>query len=386
MSREPGATGLIVRLKNLPHLRKLELRHTSVTDAGLAHLKEVKTLEFLRLPEQHITDEGFRCMAELTELRELYVPRPHYVNPKMNKDYYTDEGVRAILRLTRMGKLNLAGYGITDEGIRYLTGMTHLKDLDLYGCDRVTDESIKVIAGLRSLETLNIDYTRLAMSGLKPLNNLTGLRKLGLDRVIQDNSGLDLSGLVNLRDLSLHLAAKQANGDMATWQEQDIAAMGRLTNLRRLQISHTGIPDGSVLRHLTGLARLERLSIGGNGLTDDGVAYLAQLPNLNSLSLSGTFTDATLMHLQKLQNLALLDFMSGEDQTWREVSPYVDEALTRLDDRTRDLLVGHYLEGRSMADLALASGGQSYQPPDGYPDGGTIRPGEGAGGCAAGGK
>lgn len=51
-----------------------------------------------------------------------------------------------------------------------------------------------------------------------------------------------------------------------------------------------------------------------------------------------------------------VDDRSGEDRTWREVSPYVDEALTRLDDQTRDLLVGHYLEGRSMADLARQRG------------------------------
>jgi len=51
-----------------------------------------------------------------------------------------------------------------------------------------------------------------------------------------------------------------------------------------------------------------------------------------------------------------VDDSSGEDRTWREVSPYVDEALTQLDDQTRDLLVGHYLEGCSMADLARQRG------------------------------
>jgi RNA polymerase sigma-70 factor (ECF subfamily) len=50
------------------------------------------------------------------------------------------------------------------------------------------------------------------------------------------------------------------------------------------------------------------------------------------------------------------DDSSSEDRTWREVSPYVDEALSQLDDPTRDLLVGHYLEGRSMADLARRRG------------------------------
>jgi len=45
-----------------------------------------------------------------------------------------------------------------------------------------------------------------------------------------------------------------------------------------------------------------------------------------------------------------------EAQTWHEVSPCVDEALEQLDERTRELLVRHYLEGRSMAELADESG------------------------------
>jgi Leucine-rich repeat (LRR) protein len=277
----------IARLKNLPHLRKLELRHTSVTDAGLAHLKEIKTLEYLHLPEKNISDSGLGYLGQLPRLRDLSLPRAHYVDPKMDKGYYTDEGLKTLAGLTEMECLFIGGLGVTDAGVGCLTGMRRLKELSLFGCSRITDESLGHVGGLRSLERLSISHGRLTVSGVKAINNLTSLKNLDLDEVIQDNSGLDLSGLMNLRDLSFGLARKQANGDVATWQERDIATMGRLTNLRRLQISHTGIPDGSVLRHLTGLTRLERLSIGGNGLTDDGVAYLAQLPSLNSLSLSG---------------------------------------------------------------------------------------------------
>lgn len=43
-------------------------------------------------------------------------------------------------------------------------------------------------------------------------------------------------------------------------------------------------------------------------------------------------------------------------QTWHEVSPYVDEALERLDNRTRELLIRHYLDGRPMTELAEESG------------------------------
>lgn len=43
---------------------------------------------------------------------------------------------------------------------------------------------------------------------------------------------------------------------------------------------------------------------------------------------------------------------SGEDSTWRDICPCVDEALNRLDDQTRAILVHHFLEGRSMTVLA----------------------------------
>ncbi len=51
-----------------------------------------------------------------------------------------------------------------------------------------------------------------------------------------------------------------------------------------------------------------------------------------------------------------LDDKANDDQTWREVSPCVDEALTHLDDDTRDLLVRHYLEGLPMAEIARQRG------------------------------
>jgi RNA polymerase sigma factor (sigma-70 family) len=43
---------------------------------------------------------------------------------------------------------------------------------------------------------------------------------------------------------------------------------------------------------------------------------------------------------------------SGCDVTWREICPHVDEALDRLDDETRAVLVRHFLEGCSMTALA----------------------------------
>jgi hypothetical protein len=49
----------------------------------------------------------------------------------------------------------------------------------------------------------------------------------------------------------------------------------------------------------------------GGGLTDDGLAPLASLSRLTSITLSGRFTDKALQHLQKLPELGALDFLSG---------------------------------------------------------------------------
>jgi RNA polymerase sigma-70 factor (ECF subfamily) len=49
---------------------------------------------------------------------------------------------------------------------------------------------------------------------------------------------------------------------------------------------------------------------------------------------------------------AYLDAKGDDDSTWRDVVPFVDEALDSLDEETRGLIVRHFLEGRSMTELA----------------------------------
>jgi len=41
---------------------------------------------------------------------------------------------------------------------------------------------------------------------------------------------------------------------------------------------------------------------------------------------------------------------------WKELSPYVDQALDALDDEEREMLIRYFFEGRSMAEIAAAKG------------------------------
>jgi hypothetical protein len=289
----------------------------------MIHLKAIPTLESLRLPLMGITDKGLQYLSELPQLREIDLPWMDYIDPNMNKDGYTDEGVKALSKCASLEYLSIGGVGITDGGIRQIAKLTRLKSLYVSGSGNVTDESIKALAGLRSLEMLHIGGFRLTISAVRSFNALVDLRILILEDVAQDNSGLDLSGLVNLRELSVYLQKRRVNGGVQwdRFDERDIAAMGQLAGLRQLATSHHGVTNAG-LKSLTGLKRLEELFIGGEDLTDDGLAYLAELPRLSRLTLSGRFTDAGLAHLQKLPNLGMLEFTSGANFYPRALSDF----------------------------------------------------------------
>ena len=63
-----------------------------------------------------------------------------------------------------------------------------------------------------------------------------------------------------------------------------------------MQVPHTGITDGG-LAYLAGLENAEFINLGGDGITDEGLAAIAHLPKLNRLIIDGHITDAGLRHL-----------------------------------------------------------------------------------------
>jgi Leucine-rich repeat (LRR) protein len=291
----------LVCLKDMRTLRKLDILHSQVTDEGLVHLAQAETLDYLMLPAR-ITETGLHHLKGLKGLKFLWVSG--YGGSPVG-----DRGLADLTGLQSLEELLIWGNGITDAGVDELVKLGHLRKLILTASSRLTDAGLKKLTALKGLESLSLDGASISIAGLSFLNELSRLSRLDVKDVEQDGSGLDLSGLTRLEDLSLQL--KRGRGaDRAVsqpWREQDIAALGGLTRLKRLQISHGGATDAA-LRHLVGLKRLERLSIGGDEVTDDGLACLAALSHLDSLTVSGHFTDRGLEHLQKLPDLAVLDF------------------------------------------------------------------------------
>jgi hypothetical protein len=95
--------------------------------------------------------------------------------------------------------------------------------------------------------------------------------------------------------------------------EADFKTLGSFTTIKDLTISGKTITD-DMLALLTGLTELERLSSDGIWLTDDGYKHFAAFKKLKSLSFfhpafrSEKFTGSGLLHLKALPNLERLTF------------------------------------------------------------------------------
>jgi Leucine-rich repeat (LRR) protein len=91
-------------------LRRINISHSDITDAGLARIARMRNLTQLRLASEKVTDAGLACLAELKELRHL-----HLIDMPIS-----DTGLAHLHKLKNLESLYLDGTGATDEGMKGL--------------------------------------------------------------------------------------------------------------------------------------------------------------------------------------------------------------------------------------------------------------------------
>ncbi|HIJ72258.1 MAG TPA: hypothetical protein HPP87_13025, partial [Planctomycetes bacterium] len=189
----------LVYLKSMPSLKKLGIgkrgQEDQITDAGMVHLAQIGSLEQLELPGG-ITDIGMAHIAKLKNLKHLAGSGS------------TDTALEYISKLQSLEYLHTGSPGYTDIGMSHLAKLTNLKYLRL-SAESITNEGLAKLKTLKSLERLQLTKCeKVTISGLSGLNALNNLTELNLKRgIIQDNSGLDISGLTGLEDLRLNVEA-----------------------------------------------------------------------------------------------------------------------------------------------------------------------------------
>ena len=334
----------IAQLRSLRSLRALELgREFSLSNAGLAALRELPDLEYLDL-DTGATDVGFEHLGQLQSLRWLRLRAGRTWGP----------GLAELAKLPRLERLCLWGTtGISDRQVRYLEGLTRLKSLTLWGTDYpLTDASLASIGKMTNLEELYFIRinTRFTEAGFAQLRNLEHLRvfRLGFERIsdakvvaalpqLERVSPIDFTGenmkalgaLPHLKSVGLHLVplSREAMGEAASH-------LGVLKDLEEVEFSGA-YRDGHLIDQqvacLESLENLRKLRVDGRHLTDRSVTSLSRLRQLESLSFSGVVSKGVLSQLNGLTNLRSLnvriysDNAGGIDETPLDLS-----ALTNL--------------------------------------------------------
>jgi hypothetical protein len=312
-------------LSTIKSLKSLDVHNSQITDEGVKHLSQIKTLEHLHLPYRNIGDQGLAYLSNLSNLRQLGVARDYINDPEMDKGYYTDEGVKALSKLSQLEELSIGSRGMTDESMDYISRLTKLKVLRLGQGNSVTDKGIAKLKALTSLEELGINYANMTISGLSALNNLSNLKHLDVEGLIQDGSVLDISSMTELERLTL----KTCYEEPGVISDEDLVCLANLKDLKGLYIRCAEQPSEPMvitdkgMVHLEGLTKMGDLGIGGI-LTDEGLKSLRNMQNMWRLSIyGGRFTDEGLSYLEGFRKLRMLTIIEAETN-------FSNKALARL--------------------------------------------------------
>lgn len=201
------------------NLRRLNLRGTKITDAGVAQLEEHPSLEAIDVGFSLFTDGGFEPLTTIPNLKELACGGNKVTDVGLNSlrlmpglrkldlsgaqrtdsglwaATLTDRGVDAVATLTNLEELRIRGAKITDlgsaklgalkllrvldvsetqlssSGLKSVTAMVKLEQLSLYGCQRVDDSVVAVLAELPSLSWVDLQGTKVTAGALRKLQH-----------------------------------------------------------------------------------------------------------------------------------------------------------------------------------------------------------------------
>jgi RNA polymerase sigma factor (sigma-70 family) len=308
----------VKELAALKQLRALYLDSTKVGDRGLKALGGFSQLQLLDLGTAKITDAGLKELTGLGQLKSLNLSCIRIVGG----------GLKELVKLEQLQTLRLASAtDVTDADLRAVAGLRELRELDLSNnWIRMTDAGMKELVVLGRLEKLDLNATLVGDTGLKALAGLKELRELTLSAHVTDAGLKELAGFQKLQKLSFH------GGRSFKITDAGLKELAALADLQALSLSETEV-TGAGLKDLAGLPKLKTLNLTMTKASDAGMKGVAKLPHLQKLDVAQTaLADAGLAELAALPQLQTLNI------SYTQVT---DAGLLRLKEfpRLRQLMV-----------------------------------------------
>ncbi|VGO12337.1 Internalin-A [Pontiella desulfatans] len=250
----------------------------------------IEALEFHGSPKDEYIDD----IGTLTELKTLV----------LGSGAATHKGLASLKKLESLERLHIDP--IDEDGMAIVGELTSLKGLRLSSESVITCKGFSHLARLSALEELMIGWKGYEGNGLVHLSQLPSLEYLYLSGFETGSEGLVYLG--NIPSLQ-RLEFSDIRGEA-------IAALPDMPSLKTLAIKSKN-PEFIPTSQLVNFTGLESLSLSGC-FTDDGLAPLKELPALQDISLlhklfSGrnVITDEGLAHLGKIQSLESVRIYTG---------------------------------------------------------------------------
>jgi hypothetical protein len=232
---------------------------------------------------------------------------------------------------------------------RAIGSLSELQKLTVYGGARgLNDETVEHLAELKKLESLSTDGAQLSDAGLAKLAEITSLRSVAFFHLSFRKDGFTGKGFSAWKKLSNLERLTVAGLSMG---DDGFVEIGQLKSLRELRTWHTYRTDAShteiaKLPALTSLKLGQRLPRGGVApcLTDKSLSTIAKMTTLESLEIGeAQFTLAALKQLRRLPNLKRLkidrtDISVAEIDMLRAELPGVKVEFEPLTDDQRQKL------------------------------------------------
>lgn len=165
----------LLYMSDLTGIEELNLESTSVTDSGLTGLKGLSNLRSIDLSWSKCTAEGIKSLPQLLSLQEIEAngvagieKLPRYL-----------EGSKHLEKLHILN--DVLGGGLTDDDLKPLENIITLKDLSLACHSKIGDAGLKHLIRLENLEKLNLMSCSISPECGKYLSSLKRLRELRID-------------------------------------------------------------------------------------------------------------------------------------------------------------------------------------------------------------
>lgn len=285
-------------------LRRLSISFSQLSGETVRRIAKPEALQLLDASFSQLTDADLPFLAKCGSLKRLLAEHTKL----------TSAGLIAVKEFPTLETLCLDGR-LSDEALSHFVNLAQPAHLKLMSKD-CTGKFLDLPGARERLKWLDVDLPNLGNPAVAQLRDASRLRALYLTNTLVSDAGLEklqhlpLLGTLQLRDnrIAGSSVANFSSLRHLTWTDKhlkadQLAGLSTLKSLQELNINAERCGN-EVVKQISGIHSLRKLSLGYGQLDSKGGDYLVKLTGLKELELTSQLVSRELMRdIAKLDSL-----------------------------------------------------------------------------------